>query len=439
MSPILIGGIFFLVAIGLLIAGLHIGLVLALAGVIGTFFILHDFNSVLGLLKSTPYASVAVYDLSVVPLFIIMGEFSFYSGISGAAYAALNHWVGRIRGGLAIATVWACAAFGATSGSSVAAASVFTKVSFPEMRKAGYDKYFAAGLIASASTLAMLIPPSLYMVIFGVLAQQSISRLLIAGFLPGIFTALLLSVVIYIYSTRNPKLAPAFHAEFTWKEKNLATLRAWPMLLLAAIIIGGIYTGVFTPTEASAVGAFAALVISLGQRRLAWGQFKQALFDTAYTTAMLSFVIVGASIFAKLMTVSGMPIWMGDLIKNSGLSPIWIIAIIMVIYGVLGCFIDALSIMFILTPIFAPILIHLNVDMIWFGVLNTVILNLGTITPPFGLCVFTVKAIAGPDVTVEGVFKGSLFTYWAQIGSLIIFILVPSISTVLPNLMYSGH
>ncbi len=212
----------------------------------------------------------------------------------------------------------------------------------------------------------------------------------------------------------------------------------WPMLLLAAIIIGGIYSGVFTPTEASAVGAFAALVISLGQRKLSRNQFKNALMDTAYTAAMLSFVIVGASIFAKLMTVSGMPIWMGNLIKDAGLSPIWIIAIILVIYGVLGCFIDALSIMFILTPIFAPILIALNVDMIWFGVLNTVILNLGTITPPFGLCVYTVKAIAGPEVSVEGVFKGSLFTYWALIGGLVILILVPAVSTILPSLMFGG-
>jgi C4-dicarboxylate transporter DctM subunit len=436
MNPVLIGALFFLVAIGLLIAGLHIGLVLALAGVVGTWVILHDFNTVLGLLKSTPYAAVAVYDLSVVPLFVIMGEFSLYGGISGAAYAAINHWVGRIRGGLAVATVWACAAFGATSGSSVAAASVFTKVAYPEMRKAGYDKYFSTGLIASASTLAMLIPPSLYMVIFGILAQQSVSKLLIAGFLPGILTAILLSIVIYVYAVRNPALAPAFHKEFTTREKFVSTVKAWPMLLLALIIIGGIYTGIFTPTEASAVGAFAAMVISLGMRKLTRGQFKSALFDTAYTTAMLSFVIIGATVFAKLMTVSGMPIWMGNLIKNSGFSPIWIIVIIMVIYGVLGCFIDALSIMFILTPIFAPILINLGVDMIWFGVLNTVILNLGTITPPFGLCVFTVKAIAGSDVTVEGVFKGSLFTYWAQIGSLVLLILIPSISTVLPNLMY---
>jgi C4-dicarboxylate transporter DctM subunit len=210
------------------------------------------------------------------------------------------------------------------------------------------------------------------------------------------------------------------------------------MLILAAIIIGGIYSGVFTPTEASAVGAFAALVISLVRSRLNWQQFKDSLSDTAFTAAMLSFVIIGASIFAKLMTISGLPIWAGDLIKNSGLSATWIVVIIMVIYGILGCFIDALSIMFILTPIFAPILVALGVNMIWFGVLNTVILNLGTITPPFGLCVYTVKAVAGNELKVEGVFRGSLFTYWAQIGSLLILILVPWISTVLPNLMVGG-
>lgn len=438
MSHELIGGIFFLVAIALLFFGLHIGLVLAVAGVMGIWMVVGDFSSVIGLLKSTPYASIAVYDLSVVPLFIIMGEFSLYGGISGAAYSAINHWLGRIRGGLAMATVWACAAFGATSGSSIAAASVFTKVSYPEMKKAGYDKYFAAGLIASASTLAMLVPPSLYMVIFGILAQVSIAKLLMAGLLPGVLMAIILSLVIYAYAIRNPSKAPTFHTVFTFKEKQLATLRAWPMLLLAAIIIGGIYSGVFTPTEASAIGAFVALLISLGQRRISWTNFTHALSDTAYTTAMLSFVIFGATVFAKLMTVSGLPIWMGALIKNSGLSTIWIILIIMFIYGILGCFIDALSIMFILTPIFAPILMNLGVDMIWFGVLNTVVLNLGAITPPFGLCVFTVKAIAGPELSVEGVFKGSMFTYWAMVFGLVILILVPAISTIVPRIML-GH
>jgi tripartite ATP-independent transporter DctM subunit len=387
------------------------------------------------LLKTNPYHAVGIYDLSVVPQFILLGEFSYSGGISGVAYDALNKWISTVRGGLAIVTTWGCVIFGALSGSSVATASVFTKMSYPEMKKAGYEKYFAAGVIAAASTLDMLIPPSIYMVVFGILSGESVARLLIAGTIPGILCAGALTLVIYIKAVRNPKLAPVLKQTFTWKEKYVATLRSWPVVLLGAIIIGGIYSGVFTPTEAAAVAAFLALIITVGLRKLGWGDFKRALAEAAYTTSMLSFVVIGATIFSRLMTVSGLPIWMGKMIQTEGFSAVGVIVIILVIYGILGCFIDALSIMFITTPIFAPILIGLGVDLIWFGVLNCVILNLGMITPPFGLAVYTVKAASGGDVSVEGIFKGVLFTYWAVIGTLVILIFVLSISTCSPNLM----
>ena len=438
MSPELIGGLAFVVAILILSLGLHIGLVLGFIGVTGVWLILGDFQSLIGLLKSTPYASVGVYDLSVVPLFILMGEFAYTGGISSQAFDALNRLIGKVRGGLAIATTWGCVAFGATSGSSVATASVFTKAAYPEMVKAGYDKYFATGVIAVASTLDMLIPPSLYMVIFGILARTSIAQLLIAGLLPGIMMAAALTLSIYIKARTVPKMAPPAKADYSWKERGLYTLKAWPLALLAFIIIGGIYSGVMTPTESAAVGSFAAMIITLGFRRLHWTNFKNAMAEAAFTSAMLSFVVIGATLFSRLMTISGLPVWMGTTISQLGLSSIWVITIMLVIYGVLGCFIDAMSIMFITTPIFAPILVGLGVNLIWFGVLNCVILNLGMITPPFGLAAFTVKAAAGPDVKVEGVFKGTFFMYWAFIGTLIILIIFPQISTVLPNLMVAS-
>ena len=435
MSPEVIGGLFFLVALVLLGLGLHIGLALGFCGVLGIFLILGSFSVITGLLKTNPYHAVGIYDLSVVPLFILMGEFSYSGGISGFAYDALNKWISGVRGGLAIVTTWGCVIFGALSGSSVATASVFTKMSYPEMKKAGYEKYFAAGVVAAASTLDMLIPPSLYMVVFGILSGESVARLLIGGTIPGILCAGLLTLVIYIKAVRNPKLVPVLKQTFTWKEKYVATLRSWPVILLGGIIIGGIYTGVFTPTEAAAVAAFLALVITVGLRKLSWDDFKRALAEAAYTTSMLSFVVIGATIFSKLMTVSGLPIWMGKMIQSEGFSAVGVIVTILVIYGILGCFIDALSIMFITTPIFAPILMKLGVNLIWFGVLNCVILNLGMITPPFGLAVYTVKAASGGDVSVEGVFKGCFFAYWAVILTLIILIFVPWVSTVLPNLM----
>ena len=435
MSPEVIGALFFLVALVLLALGLHIGLALGFSGVLGIFLILGSFSVITGLLKTNPYHAVGIYDLSVVPLFILMGEFSYSGGISGMAYDALNKWISTVRGGLAIVTTWGCVIFGALSGSSVATASVFTKMSYPEMKKAGYEKYFATGVIASASTIDMLIPPSIYMVVFGILSGESVAKLLIGGTIPGILCAGLLTLVIYIKAVRNPKLVPVLKQSFTWKEKSVAALRAWPVILLGGIIIGGIYSGVFTPTEAAAVAAFLALVITVGLRKLGWAEFKRALAEAAYTTSMLSFVVIGATIFSRLMTISGLPMWMGKTIQTSGFSAMSVVVIIMVIYGILGCFMDALSIMFITTPIFAPILIGLGVDLVWFGVLNCIILNLGMLTPPFGLAVYTVKAAAGADVSVEGVFRGAFFTYWAVIGTLIICIFVPSISTVLPNLM----
>lgn len=430
-----IAAIFFALAIVLLALGVHIGLALALAGVLGIFVILGDFDSVIGLLKSSSYYSISVYELSVVPLFILMGMFSLYGGISESAYKAINSWVAKIRGGLGIATVWACTAFGATSGSSVAAASVFTKVSYPEMKRVGYDPYFASATVATSAGIAMLIPPSLYAVIFGMLAQASIAKLLIAGVLPGILQAVTLSLGVYFMALKNPNIAPLSTLTYSWKDRATNTLQSWPMVVLAAIIIGGIYSGVFTPTEAAAVGAFAALVISVGRRRLKISQLKESLIETAYTTAMLNLVIIGATVFSRLLTISGFSNWLAGLIASAGLSPLVLVLVILVIFLMLGCFIDAMSIMFITVPVFAPILVAAGVDLIWFGVLTTVALNMGTITPPFGLCVYTVKAVAGPDVTVEGIFRASFPMYIPIMGTLAILVAFPIITTILPKTM----
>ncbi len=435
MAPEIIGIAFLGLAVALLIVGVHIGIVLAFCGVMGSVVILGNFSAAIGLLKSTPYASISVYELSVMPLFILMGEFSLYSGISAAAYTAINSWMGKIRGGLAIATTWACAAFGATSGSSLAAASVFTKVAYPEMRKAGYEPNFACAGIATASTLAMLIPPSLYMVIYGVLAKASIAQCLMAGFLPGILMAAVISFASYFMVLRNPKIAPALPSTVSLKEKTLASVKAWPMILLALIIIGGIYSGVFTPTEASATGAFATLVIGVAMRTLKWHNVRESLMAAAFTTALLNLVIMGASIFARLLTICGVPVWLGSVIQGLEMSPIMVIGIIIILFLIIGCFIDALSIMFIFIPIFVPILNILGVDLIYFAVLATVSLNMGTLTPPFGLCVYTVKAVAGQETTVTGIFRACIPYYVPQLIALVLLIAFPQISLLLPATM----
>jgi len=434
MGPEIIALLFFALAFVLLILGVHIGLCLALAGTLG-IMVITSFDGLIGILKTTPYHAIAEYSLSVVPLFILMGMFSLKGGISEGTYKAVNSWVGRFRGGLGIATTWACTAFGATSGSSVAAASVFTKVSYPEMRKAGYELNFSCGLIATASTIAMLIPPSLYMVIYGMLAEESIAKLLIAGLLPGLLQAVTLSLMIFFMALRNPKLAPRAAISFSWKERMVYSAKAWPIFLLALIIIGGIYSGIFSATEAAAVSAFASLVITIAQRKLSWGDFLVSLRETVYTSTTITFVLIGAAMFSRLLTISGLTFWLGQFVLNMGLSSAGVIIIIMVIFIILGTFIDALSIMFIALPVFIPIIKAMDINLIYFGVLTTVALNLGTVTPPFGLCVYMVKAVVGEDVTAEGVFKGAVPMYVPVLGILVILAVFPQISLVLPNTM----
>jgi len=435
MSSEIIALCFFGLAIVMLCLGLHIGLVLTLAGIMGIMVVTGSFPSALGTLKTTPYAAVAIYDLSVVPLFILMGMFSLHGGISEGIYNAFNGWVGRVRGGLGIATTWACTVFGATSGSSIAAASVFSKVSLPEMRKAGYEPNFACAGIATAATIAMLIPPSLYLVIYGMLAEAPIGQMLMAGFLPGILMASILSFGIFVMAVRSPGIAPKAKSSISWKERMVLSGKAWPMLVLALIIIGGIYSGVFTPTEAASVAAFAALVISAAQRKINWDKIKTSLIETAFTSAMLMFVIIGATIFSRLLTVSGLTIWLGKVVVASGLTTLQLIIVLMVLFIILGCFIDALSIMFITMPVFIPIVEAFGIDLVWFGVLTTVALNLGVITPPFGLCVYTVKAVAGQDVTVEGIFKAAFPMYIPVLVTLVILVAFPAISLIIPQTM----
>jgi tripartite ATP-independent transporter DctM subunit len=434
MAPEIIALLFFALAFVLLILGVHIGLCLALAGTLG-IMVITGFDGLIGILKTTPYHAIAEYSLSVVPLFILMGMFSMKGGISEGTYNAANSWVGRFRGGLGIATTWACIAFGATSGSSVACASVFTKASYPEMRKAGYEKHFSCGLIATAATIDMLIPPSLYMVIYGMLAEASIAKLLIAGFLPGLLQALTLSLTIFFMAVRNPKLAPPTAVRFSWKERMVYSAKAWPILVLAVIIIGGIYSGVFSATEAAAVAAFASLVITIAQRKLSWADFLASLRETVYISVTITFVLIGAAMFSRLLTVSGLTLWLGQFVLNMGLSSAGVITMIMLIFIIMGCFIDALSIMFIAIPVFVPILVAMDINLIYFGVLATVALNMGTLTPPFGLCVFTVKAVVGDEVTTEGVFKAAMPFYVPVLATLVILAVFPQISLFLPDKM----
>ena len=435
MSPELIALVSIVLTVVLLVLGAHIGLVLMLVGALGILAVTGNFAATIGILRTVPFSTAATYAFTIVPLFILMGHFSLHGGISERAYRAINNWLGRLPGGLAIATTWACAAFGATSGSNIAAASVFTKISLPEMRKAGYDKNFACGGIAMASMLAQIIPPSLFLVIYGMLAEVSIAKMLIAGVLPGLIMATTLSMGTWIIAMRYPRLAPISHRVASLREKLTSTAKAWPIAVLAGVTIGGIYSGVFTPTEAAALGALAALIIALGHRGLNLDKLKGSLLETAQVTGMVFLILIGATIFACFLTRSGITTTLSEGLIALGLSPLPFVIILTLLYLVIGCFIDGLSAMFITMPVFFPAVLALGIDPIWFGVVIVVALLMGSITPPFGIGVFVVKAVAGPDVTVEGVFRGALPYYLPMLTVVAILIAFPQISTFLPNMM----
>ncbi len=435
MSPEITTLIFILLAVVLLALGIHIGFVLGVAGFLGIVVVRGSFAAGLGILQTTPFYTIASPILLVAPLFILMGMFSLHGGISEQAYLALYKWLGRLPGGLSIATVWANVAFGATSGASIAAASVFTKVSFPEMKRVGYDTRFALGGIAAASMLAMYIPPSIFLIIYAMLAEQSVSSMLIAGIGPGLLWAITLSVGILIIAARNPSLAPRSTMLVPWREKIASLAGIWPTGLLALIIVGGIYSGVFTPTEASAVGAFVALIICLGYRRLDWIKLRDSLLETVQITAMLGFLLIGAFIFARFLTVSGVSVTIGEFIIGLEMPPMAFLAVIMLLYLIMGCFIDGISAMAITIPVFLPTILSLEIDPVWFGIIGVMSLEIGAITPPFGLVVFTTKAAAGPDVSVEDVFRGCIRYYPMALITLALVFAFPQISIYFVDLM----
>jgi C4-dicarboxylate transporter DctM subunit len=434
MSDILPGVLGFGVLLILILLRVHIGLALMVVGFVG-IAVLKSFQGALTLLITASYFSVASFAFIILPLFILMGLLATEGGIGEGGYQSMDKLLARLPGGLAVATVLANTAFGAASGSSLAAASVFTKVSLPEMRKAGYDPSFACGVIATSSILAMLIPPSLLLVIYGVITETSIARLLIGGVVPGVLLTTILSLSILVLVVANPKLAPRVATNITWRERITSLKGLWGIGLLALIVLGGIYGGVFTPTEAAGAGAFAAFIITVIQRNFRWSRLQSALWETAEFTAMLFFILIGATVFSRFLTITGLNTALTNVIRGLELAPLIVRAGIMLLWLFLGCFMDAIAIMSItLSPIFS-ICLELGWDPIWFGIVTILCLEIGLITPPFGLAVFTVKAAAGSDISTEDIFRGGFKLFIPLLVCLILLIVFPEITLFLPNLM----
>ena len=432
MSPVTLGiiGIFFLFL--LLALRMQIGFSMAVVGFLG-YALLGSLKPSFTVLGFEPFKMGVQYSLTVIPLFILMGQFANYSKMGSEIYQTVYRWVGFLPGGLSMATVVACGGFAAISGSSLAAAATMGMVALPEMKRFKYDDALATGCIAAGGTLGILIPPSTVMIIYAILTEQPIEALFIAGILPGLLLCGLFVLTVYFLARINPTLGPP-GPKFTLKERVFSLKDTWSMLTLFFIVIGGLYTGWFTPTEAAGVGAFGALVITLVKRRLTWSNLTGALAQTTGTTAMVFLILIGAHIFGYFLTLSEIPEQLSILATGAGLNRYVILSIIILMYIVLGCFMEGLAIMVLTIPIIYPMVLDMGFDPIWFGVMITLVMEMSLITPPVGINVFIISGIS-KDVPMYTIFRGILPFWFAILACIIILMIFPQIALFLPNTM----
>jgi len=435
MDPMLIGILSVPFLLLLLVLRVHVGIALYSTGFLGYWLMTGNLEQAIRILATQPFAVTASFTMSVLPLFMIMGVFAGLCGFASDAYDAGAAWLGKMRGGLSISTVVANALFGAACGSTVAAIAIFAKFSLPEMKKQGYNPTFATASIASAGALAMLIPPSVLMIFYGILTEQSIGRIFIAGIGPGILLAALLSLGIYVMARLRPSLAPPSTMNINWRTRIFSLRKVWGIVILVMIVLGGIYSGVFTPEEAGAVGAFAALVIALILRRINRKTIRSTLRDAAQINATIFILYSGATLYSRLVALSGLPNLLGEWVETASVSPMLILAILMLVYLALGCIMDSISMMTLTLPIVFPISQVLGWDPLWFAVVIIIIMEVGLLTPPVGLSVFVAKAVAGPDVTLEGLFRAVIPFFFITLAALALVIVFPQIATWIPGLM----
>jgi tripartite ATP-independent transporter DctM subunit len=432
MSPTLAGIVGIVALLALLALRMPIGIAMALVGAVG-IAVLNSPEAALTILGSYPYSYSAVHALSVIPLFVLMGNFAAVSGMGGDLYAAANAWVGNRRGGLASATVLACAGFAALSGSSVASAVTMGRVALPEMRRYNYDPRLAAGVVAAGGTLGILIPPSTILIIYAILTEQSIGRLFLAGFLPGLLLTALFVLTVALVCWVRPGFGPPAPA-LPLRERFSALGRASALLVVVAATIGGIYAGVFTVTDAAAVGAFLTMLHALWRRRLTLAALADALLQTVRTTAMVFLILIGAHIFTPFLALSRIPTDLADLLAALALPAAAVLAIILVSYILLGMFLEGFAMLVLTVPIVFPIVTALGYDPVWFGIFMVIVLEMGLISPPVGINVFVVKGVA-EDVPMGKIFAGILPFWVAMLVCVLILVAFPQIALVLPNTM----
>ena len=430
MPPLLIGVIAVGAFLFLSFLGLPLGFSFALVGFVG-MALLKGLIPALNLLGGNPYGQIASYVLSAVPLFILMGQFAFYSGISRNLFDAAYKVMSRLPGGLALATMAACTAFAACTGSSVASAATMGTIAFPDMQRYNYSPRLATATIAAGGTLGILIPPSTIFVILGIITETSIGALLIAGIFPGLLLSGLFILLILFMCKRNPALGPRGKA-FSWKERLHSLSGVWGMVVLFIVVIGGLYIGVFSPCEAGCIGASGAFILAL-VKRIKWSPFLATLKDSAQITCYILFILIGASIFNTFLGIAGVPAALSNWIVNLPVSPIGIVIAMLLLYIPLGMFLDTLGMILLTVPIFFPVIVHLGFDPIWFGVLICMMAELGMVTPPVAINVYVVQGVT--KVPMEQIFRGIVPFILMYLIAIAFIVAFPEISLFLPRTM----
>lgn len=432
MSLTTIGIIGIAILVILLFSNMPVGFVMGFLGFLGFSYVV-NISAGLSLLAMDIWDVFGSYGLTVIPLFVFMGQIAFHAGISRRLYDSAYILVGHRRGGLAMATVAACAGFSAISGSTNATAATMATVTLPEMKRYNYDMSLATGTVAAAGSLGILIPPSVIFIVYGILTEQSIGKLFAAGIFPGILLSILFMLTIYLRVLKNPSLAPP-GPKTSIKEKMVSFVGVIETLLLFAMVMGGIFFGIFTPTEAAAAGAFLTLLIAILRRQLTWQGFVQSLADTTRISCMVMVIVTGATIFGHFMAITRLPFELAGWVSSLPLPRSAIMMVIVLIYLFGGCFMDALAMIMLTIPIFFPVAQTLGFDPIWFGVVIVLITEMGVITPPVGVNVYVVYGVA-KDVPLEVIFKGVFPMLLALLLCNLILLFFPQIALFLPSLM----
>ena len=438
MSGFEMGLVLFAVTLIAIMLRMPVGLAMFFIGGLG-YVLLVGWHPLINTLNNSTYSRFSSYTLSVVPLFLLMGQFATKAGLNRALFRAASAWFGHMRGGLAIASVGGCAMFGAICGSSLATAATMSQVALPEMRRYGYSNSLSTGTLAAGGTLGILIPPSVILVIYAVYTEQSIGHLFLAALIPGIIATIGYMIVVGIYVRLAPKAGPAVERA-SWRERFVSLQEIWPVALVFALVVGGIYLGWFSPTEGAAIGAAAVGALAFLFGRMRWRELRACLLDTAETTALIFLILMGAEIFNAFLALTQMPQELGQVVSALDAPPMLILVAMLFIYILLGCVMDSLAMVLLTIPVFYPIVQSLDLGLtpdqlgIWFGILALMAVEMGMITPPFGLNIFVINAMA-EGVPMNHTFKGVLPFVLSDVVRIGIILLVPATALYIPGML----